>query len=83
MIVSVRVKAFYMYEAGRISSHFGDCDSAIRFYHLASDALFTKQKHLLHSAEVDRQTRMLCAAANDVGYVEHKTLITFSLFKVC
>ncbi|CAC5358338.1 unnamed protein product [Mytilus coruscus] len=65
----VRVKAMYLYDAGRMSLQFGDSDSAVRYFHLAKDALATKQKYNKEDilAEIDRQTRMLCASSNDVG----------------
>ncbi|XP_052078553.1 uncharacterized protein LOC127716403 [Mytilus californianus] len=70
----VRVKAMYLYDAGRMSLQFGDSDSAVRYFHLAKDALATKQKHNKEDlvAEIDRQTRMLCAASNDVGLLSYQ-----------
>ncbi|XP_076071492.1 uncharacterized protein LOC143042883 isoform X1 [Mytilus galloprovincialis] len=70
----VRVKAMYLSEAGRMFLQFGDGDSAVRYFHLAKDALATKQKHNKQDivTEIDRQTRMLCAASNDVGLLSYQ-----------
>ncbi|XP_069102130.1 uncharacterized protein [Argopecten irradians] len=64
-----RMKARYLYEVGRMYSHFDEPDTAIAFYRGAEDAVLAKSKNRVDNIlrEVEQQTRALCADAYDQG----------------
>ncbi|XP_033739347.1 uncharacterized protein LOC117326734 [Pecten maximus] len=64
-----RMKARYLYEVGRMYSHFDEAETAIVFYKGAEDAVLAKSKHRTERIirEVEQQTKDLCADAYDQG----------------
>ncbi|OWF37297.1 hypothetical protein KP79_PYT12679 [Mizuhopecten yessoensis] len=67
--VKYRKKARYLYEVGRMYSHFDEAETAIAFYKGAEDAVLSKPKNRneKRSLDVEQQTRALCADACDQG----------------